>query len=210
MPPRIAIAPWAGPLQEPAGTGFLPQGEVRGVALVRIRHRVLPVAGSERVQRVAGELAVLGEGGDVVIHRPVHLVGVPLLQELLDDLDHLGDVITGPWVQVGALDSHEVGIRQEGIRVLLADLLWGQPLVVDRQLHLVPAGVGDLVRHVSDVGDVHDPSDVLALEPQAPADEVAQHERAHVADVDVAVDGRTARVHLHGPLIDGFDLLHLP
>src|SRR5581483_1906825 len=77
------------------------------------------------------------------------------------------------------------------------------------ELHLVATAVGHLVGHVPDVGDVHDPPDRMALEPQGAPNQIDQHERPHVPDVDVAADGRAARVDLDGPAIDGDHLANL-
>src|SRR4029450_180808 len=139
----------------------------------------------------------------------VDLVGVPLLDQGLDDLDHVVDVIGSARVQVGPLDPHEAGVQQERVGVLLRDLERREPLVGLGELHLVATGVRDLVGHVSDVGDVHDPADPEPLEPERAADQVAQHERPHVPDVDVPVHGRTARVDLHRLPVDGGDVVEL-
>jgi hypothetical protein len=50
----------------------------------------------------------------------------------------------------------------------------------------------DFVLHV---GDVHDVCDGVALEFEGAADEVAEDERAPVADVREVIDGRPAAIH---------------
>ena len=75
-------------------------------------------------------------------------------------------MIGGARVQVGSLDPHQVGVQEERVRVLLRDLGGREPFVGLGELHLVAAGVRDLVCHVTDVGDVHDPADREPLEPQ--------------------------------------------
>ena len=209
VPPGVAVAPRARPLQRAVGAGLLPQREVLGVTLVRVDRHLLTVSRAEPVERVARELAVAGERRDVVVDAPVDLVRVALLEQRLDQLDHVVDVLGGARVQVGAFDPHQVRVLQERVRVLLRDLGGREPLVGLGELHLVATGVRDLVRHVPDVGDVHDPPDLEPLEPERPADQVAEHERAHVPDVDVAVDGRAARVDLHGLAVDGRDVVEL-
>src|SRR5439155_11318614 len=66
------------------------------------------------------------------------------------------------------------------------------------------------VRHVTYVRGDHEPAHVLPLEPQAPPDQVAEHEGPHVAEVGVAVDSRAAGVHPHGATVGRLDLLDVP
>src|SRR5262245_8513250 len=209
MPSRVALAPRARPLERPVRAGLLPQREVLRVPLVRVDLELLPVPGAQPVQGVARELAVAGERGDVVVDGAVDLVGVALLDQRLDDLDHVVDVLGGARAQVGTFDPDQVGVLQERIGVLPGDLGRGQPLVGLGKLHLVSAGVRDLVGHVSDVCDVHDPVDPLPLQAKRAADQVTEHERPHVADVDVPVYGRPARVDLHRLPVDGGDVVQL-
>ena len=208
MPAGEAVTPGTRPPEGPVGSGLLPEREILRVAL-----RSGSTASSWRcparslIERVARELPVARERRDVVVHGPVDLIGVALRDQRCDQIDHLVDVVRRPRVQVRTFDPHQISVLQERLGVLRCDLWCGETLVRLGELHLVASGVGDLVGHVSDVGDVHDPLDPLALVTEGAPDQVAEHERAHVPDVDVPVDGGTARVDLHGPSVDRDDLM---
>src|SRR5439155_21986796 len=85
VPTREPLAPRRGPLERAVVTGFLPQGEVGRVALLGVDLDLLPVARTQRLQRVAGELAVPGERRDVEVDGPVDHVRVALLDQPFDD-----------------------------------------------------------------------------------------------------------------------------
>ena len=67
-------------------------------------------------------------------------------------------------------------------------------------------GVVDLV---VDVGDVDHEADVVALVPEEARQQAEDDERARVADVDAAVDRRTARVDPHAPGVARAQRQHL-
>src|SRR4030095_15266430 len=70
----------------PAAPGRLPQREVGRVALVGLD--LAAMAGPERVERVAGEAAVVGERRDVVVDVAIGAdVGMAGVDELLGELD---------------------------------------------------------------------------------------------------------------------------
>ncbi len=74
--------------------------------------------------------------------------------------------------------------------------------------HRVRAAVESLVAEVADVGDVLDVQHLDAVVDQHPPDEVGQDVAAQVADVRIAVDGRSAGVHPDPPgheRLDWFD-----
>ena len=91
------------------------------------------------------------------------------------------------------VDRRLVGV--EGGFVGVGDL--GRRLVLESggDEHRVGATIESLVAQVADVGDVLDVQDVDAVVEQDAADEVGQEVAAQVADVGVAVDGRSAGVH---------------
>jgi len=92
MPSRPSGSPRALPRGLP-GLARLPKREVHRVplALVDLHAR----ARMHVFQATLGELAVLGKLLDGEVDVPVHSVGKTLLLELLDQLDHLRDVVGG-------------------------------------------------------------------------------------------------------------------
>src|SRR5215210_8692756 len=110
-------------------------------------------------------------------------VGVSLLDELLDQRDHLGDVFGGARLDVGHPYAEHLEPLVEGSGVAAHDLLPGDPLLV---------GPGDDL--VLDVRDVLDERDVVTPAPQVPGDHVPEEGRPRVTYVDVVVDGGTADV----------------
>ena len=209
VPAREAIAPRGGPFQGAMVAGRLPQREVLRMALVRVGDR-LPCRAARRACRACCRRASRSRGTSRRRSRRCRSATYawPRLDQALDDGDHLGDVLGRPRVEVGALDPQEVRVLQERSCTSPRSPSRRGPRGFG-ELHLVPAGVRDLVGHVSDVGDVHDPADVEALVPERAAQRVGQHERAHVADVDVPVHGRPAGVDLHGSSIDRDDVREL-
>ena len=185
MPARPAIAPGA----RPGGIRWLvclvalPQGEVTRVALgarvgVGRRLHVLGLLASElAVGRPARRV-------EVDVARAIRRrVGVPCLDEALDDRLHLGDARGGAGLVGGGLDA------QRG--------------VAGRELELVPVGVrppcfvsrGGRQDLVVDVGDVAHERHVVAavVEPAPP--QVVDERRAQVADVGTRLHGGSAEVH---------------
>ena len=63
---------------------------------------------------------------------------------------------------------------------------------------------------VSDVGDVSYVADLEAQMLQIPVDNVERQKGAHVAQVHVAVDGRTAHVHAHEGWVEWLKAFFLP
>ena len=194
VPSGEPLAPRAVPSHQPVGPCLLPQGEVLGVAFVRVDLELLAMARPELVERVARELSVFGERADVVVDGPVDLVRVAVLDQTFRELDHLGDVLGGLGVDVDRQDVDGGFILQPGIGVELSDLRRALALRLGGQLHAVLALVEGVVAHVPDVGDVLDGTNLVAQVLQGPPQDVREEEAAQVADVGVAVDGRAAGV----------------
>ncbi len=115
-------------------------------------------------------------------------VGMAALDELLDERDHLLDVLGG-----AGLDARRQAAKGFGVGVKLRCGLFGQ--LTDRDALLGGARV-DLVVHVGDVARVgHMVRAVKVL--QKPEQHVEHDERARVADMGEIVDRRAADVHAH-------------
>ena len=175
VPSGEPLAPRRVPLHQPARPGGLPQGEVGRGPLAAVGLEV-PVARAEVVERVPAELPVAGERRDVVVHAAgVHHVGMAALDQGLGELDHLGDVLGGLRVQVGGPDPERGGVVEHRLGVLLGDLERARgPRPPSRAASCrSPPGLG-LVRHVTDVGDVHHLGHAQPLELEGPTDQVAR------------------------------------
>src|SRR5690606_38788732 len=98
VPAGEAPAEGGVPLHEVAGV-LLPEREVAGVPLLLVHDDGARGGGGADVELlglgVAGELAVVGEGGDVEVDAVVGLVGVALPHERLGGEDLLADVLGG-------------------------------------------------------------------------------------------------------------------
>jgi hypothetical protein len=111
---------------------------------------------------------------------------VSALGQLLNERHHLRDVFGRPRVGIGAADA-QLGERiVKGLDV--GSGVGGQILSGGRGI------ANDLVL---DVGDVHDLLHAQAAELEVASQQIAPQEGAHVADVQMVVDGRPARVHAH-------------
>ena len=195
VPAREPDAPGAVPLHLPllARRAELPQGEVGYAALLR---HVDPRAGLEPFHVQAGEITVIGLFRGVEVDTVRGPVGEPLLFDTLDLPDLFGDMVGGPAPRVRLQDVQPTHVIFEDAGVVLGDLpgrLAGAPRTL---LHLVLARirVGGQVPHV---GDVHHVTDLVSVERKRPAQQVAEHVRAHVADVGEIVDRGTAGVETH-------------
>ena len=133
-----------------------------------------------------GKLSVSGELRDSEIDGAFALVSKTLFLQLLDQRDHVFDVICRADQLLGHLDMQCVNILEEPADVFVgvfanADSGGGRRL-------------DDTVVHV---GDVHHLHHAQALRFQESPQHVLEHERAKVSDMRGGVDGRPARVNAH-------------
>ena len=174
------------------GLAALPQGEVARVALAA---GVGVLGRLHVVEALPGQLAVRRPRAhvEVDVARAVGRgVGVPLLDQLLDQRDHLGHV-PGRGRLVGGRQHVERGVGP----VELARHVVGQ--VPPRAALLGRLGE-DLV---VDVGDVADERHLEALVDQPPAQHVEVDRRAHVAHVRLRLHRQPAHVHARPALLQG-------
>ena len=106
------------------------------------------------------------------------------------------------------VDQRLVGV--EGRFVGVRDLARRLVLETGRDEHRIRSAVEPLVAQVSDIGDVLDLEDVDAVVEQGASDEVGQDVAAQVADMGVAVDGRTAGVHPDPARLERLDRFDAP
>ncbi len=203
----------------------LPQQEVRGVPLARLvgGAHASAFAGAERLEAVAGEPPVRGEGLHVEVDRAVtgH-VGTAVGHEPLHEFDHLrhepGRTRHQRGIALGLLrdrESEPPRVLEEPRRVEVGDRVGVAR--IDRSpfrqgsgllgLEEPPPGEGHLVLaaaigavvlgHVAHVGDVHHMNHAMAKQLERAAKQVRREERPEVSHVGVVVDGRAAGVEGH-------------
>ena len=188
MPARSAMAPGAVPARQVRRGGF-PQYEVAGVALVR--GDVDAGAGEELVGAAAGELAVIGETGDREQHVAVGGVGVAGGDQALDDLDHLGDGLSG-----ARLDIRGEVAEGGNVGAVVFERLLGN--FADRHAVFASPRV-DLVVNVGDVAYI---GHAREHAPEQADQHVVDHRGAGVADMGEVIDGRAAAIDTHVAGID--------
>src|SRR5260370_25106216 len=115
-----AWTPGGRPKLKPVLARDLPQSEVARLSLSRIH--LAPRAREELVGRVPRELAVGREAGDVVVDRSADLVCMTACDQLLDERDHLRDVVRGVRILVRTPDVELGGVFHELVRVVRRDL----------------------------------------------------------------------------------------
>ena len=113
------------------------------------------------------------------------------VDELLDELDHLGDLLGGARSHIGVLHVHGVHVVKEGLRIFCGNLGCASAFFV-----------GLLDDLVIDVGDVGDELHVEAAPRKIAADDIEADKRTSVADMDIVVHGGTAHVHADLPVLE--------
>ncbi len=201
-----------GALQMPAGTaapdgsvpaGFscrscFPEGEVAGgVTLVFID--IDAGAVGHAFQIFFAELAVVREGAEAEV--PVAILGAVggvARGQLLDQMDHLGNV-------GGGAAEHLRPLHGEALEIVQKGLLEARGVVGDGDAG--GSGVADDL--VIDVGDVHDVADRNAEQVQRAAEKIDLEEGAEVADVSVVVNSGAAGVHAQHGSVGGKQFIQL-
>ena len=186
----------------------LPEGEVRGVALVRIDlgSDALP----KRFTDVPRQAAVLRELPHRVVDGPLHDVGETAREQPLDERDHLADVSGGPRIHRRGEDAQPALVLSECRLVELRDLHRGLALRECRRDDLVLAAVDGVLPHVPDVGDVLDGDDAVSEELERAPEPIGEQIRAKIPDVDGSVDRRSTGVHADLARVGRYDRLHAP
>jgi hypothetical protein len=112
VPARSSFTPGGIPLWL-TRLGRLPQREVERILL--LLRGSDPRTDLEVVDLPPGELPVAIKRGDAVVHIPVHLISQALIDQGLDQLDHLRDMLrcawaVGRWFRSQGIEEPEVGL----------------------------------------------------------------------------------------------------
>ena len=187
VPARTPLAPGGIP-RRLAGLGRLPQGEVERVALARLKTLTvgakLAMARFHLVDVAARKLTVSGVRAHAEVHVALDLVGMPTVDELLHERDHVGYLTCGARAHIGVEHACRVHVVDERLGVFGGHLR--------RTSTLFTCAFDDLV---VDIGDILHERHVEAAPDEVAADHVEADERARVANVDAVVHGRAAHVH---------------
>ena len=201
MPARTAAAPGAVPARLFVG-GQFPEHEVARVFLVFLDRDA--GAGQLLVELALRQAAIVRHGGGVEQHLAARLVGVPLVDQCGDHLDHALDVLGRARLE-GRL-QHGKGL--DVLVVLIRGLSCHQcDGIVQRHVGMVPQR--PCVDLVVDVGDVAHIGDMLrAIEmAQQPEQHVEDDRRPGIADMGIVVDRRSADIEAHVAVIDRAEVL---
>ena len=192
VPTGEADAPRARPfhLALLAGRGEFPQREVGGAFLFA---DVDAFAGFETRAVESRQISVAGLLAGVEIDAIRGAIREPVLLDIGNEIDLLGDVIGGAAEHRRALDVERRGIVEKILRVDLGDLPRGLTGAARPGFHLVLAGVG-VAGQVSHVGDVHHVRDTVAVPLEHAPEHVLEQERAETSDMLVLVHRRPAGI----------------
>ena len=122
---------------------------------------------------------------------------MPSLDQILDHLDHLGDVLGGAWVLMCLTQVQQCGIVVKNLLVSTGDLERIDALLFGLLLQLVlTTGICDIIDgEMPHVGDVHHLGGLQTTLVDGSTQQISQQEGAEVTDVRIAVDGGTTVVH---------------
>ena len=148
------------------------------------------------VDGLAGQLSVAGEGAHGKVYVPiVRSIGMPLVDEGLNQVDDLLDMLRGPGVAGGPLHPQGVRIHVVFLDVAVRDLLDGAALLI---------GLADEL--IVDVGEILDEFHLVAPVLQVPAQGIEHHEGPGVANMEVIIHRRAAHIHADLPRFQGDEL----
>ena len=184
VPARSTLAPRRLPGRVLAGLLRLPQREVGRIALAPGALHSLPLV--HLLQIAMGKLTVFGIAADREVHVSLRRIGVPALDQPLDQVDDLRDRGACQGLVVGPSDSKSIGVGHVGVDHLARQLLAADPGCLRRRINLVVH-----IRYVRNECYVVALMDEHALEQR-------EHDvRAGVAHVNAPVHSRTARIHAY-------------
>ena len=195
MPTGTAHAPGAFPSGF-AGLLRLPESEVQRIFLLLIHADA--GTGSQILQILAAEAAIVFKGLDAVVHIAVAFIGQTLIHQLLDHSDDLGHMLGGAGMHRGGTNAQRLGIHEVFTNVLFRNGGHGGVFLVGAADHLVV-----------DVGEVLHKSDFVALVLKVAAQHIEHDERTGVADVEIVIHGGAAGIDAHFALMDGLEFFLL-
>ena len=182
VPTRTPLSPRARPTRF-ARLGRLPKGKVARRTFSTSRP---PTFALLFVGRSVAQTTVLGILRHVEKYIPIGRISEPLGDELFDKGDDLADAVCRARHSVDLVDPQGLEIRNVIGRHLRRQLKHRDPLL---------SGPYDqLIIHI---GDVDDPSHLVAAVGQIAFDGIEDHRSDHVSNVGLGIDGRAAQIHPH-------------
>ena len=181
--------------------GFLPQHEIRRVALMRFHSH--PRALDLLVELAVRQCAIGRHRPDRKQHlaplRACSNIGMIRVQETLDNLHHLLDIVGRPRLFVWLIAPQRLHIRIKLLRRAfrhLADRL------IERQLGIIPRrAIIDLVIHIRNVPHIFHMVRTKFMA-QQPEQHIKHNHRSRIADMGKIIHGRPAHIHPHIRRID--------
>ena len=119
MPARTAFPPGAVPGRL-SGLAGLPEGKVHGMALARVHFYARP--GRHIFQTTMGQLAVFGKTIHRIIHISIHGVRELFGFELVDEGNHLRDVLGCAWLMRRRQAAEGLHVGVEGLNIHFGQL----------------------------------------------------------------------------------------
>ncbi len=199
MPAWEADAPGTFPVHLARGVSTLPQGEVlrRAFAFARLQLHAPARSGAQLLDGIAGQLAIEREAAHIVVDVAVRDICQALLHQLLRHVLHLWNVIGGLRAEMRRQDVQLRRILFVLPGVARDNLVGGTACRARLVLDLVLAALLDIVLQMPHVGDVAHQEDIVAVVLQHAAQPVGGDKGAKIADMDILVDRRAARVDAH-------------
>ena len=181
--------------------GFLPQHEIRRVALMRFHSH--PRALDLLVELAVRQCAIGRHRPDREQHlaplRACSNIGMIRVQETLDNLHHLLDIVGCPRLHRRVIAPQRLHIRMILLRRALRHL---PDRLIERQLGIIPRrAVIDLVIHIRNIPHIFDM--ILTIDmAQQPEQHIKHNHRSRIADMGKIIHGRPAHIHPHIRRID--------
>src|SRR3954465_11244188 len=79
--------------------GRFPQNEIGWVLLIGSNFN--PSAGEHLILIAPGKMAIIGKAAHFKQHVPLNFIGMPFIDQMLDDLDHLTDMMRCSGLNIG-------------------------------------------------------------------------------------------------------------
>ena len=208
VPAGEALAPRRGPVHDVLRSGLLPEGEIVGVALVRlpvelarVGHDVLEVAAREASVVVFGIVFL-----HVEIDRAVRDIGESVVKDPLHEGDLLDDVARGVGLDRGGLDVERVHRAVVALRIVVRHLHRFELLEARLLGDLVLALVG-IVLQMAYIRDIAHVAHLVTQRLEVTEQQVEGHGRTGVTQMRIAVDRRSADIHPDAPGRQRLELL---
>src|SRR5579859_8126788 len=194
MPTGKSTPPWAVPRHLPPWFSWFPQGKIFRVVLVRIHP--FSNTGQHILKLITRKLPIVRKALDVIINITLDLVSYILCQQPLDNSNHLSNMLSSAWKDMCGQYIQFGFVSMECFSIILRDLQRCFPLFARLRHQLIIPAIQHLLPHMTDICNIFD-----VQNPQSPifkgtAQPIGHSKRAQIANMNIAIDGGAAGVHL--------------